>query len=166
MAFSICVSTTRRIPAANSSAAGQWPLFFMHDPRCARLIEPHSSAQKGILVQPAKQKVRVGDGRHGSAAKTDRARLRARRLGSYTQHAAGIEAGNRSASSPGGVNVKHGHAYRHTGNHRLARQLRASGGRIGEEDIGRCAAHIEADDALEAGPASHLAGADDTARWA
>ncbi len=164
MAFSICVSTTRRMPAANSSTLASGPFCSRMICSVALPIEPHSSAQKAVLVQPPKQKVRIGNGGHGSAAKTDRPRLRSRRLRSHAQHAAGIEAGNRSASGPGGMNVQHGHAYRHAGHHRFARQLRAPGGRIGQENIGRCAAHIEADDALEAGPAGHLAGADHSAR--
>src|ERR1700678_1002256 len=71
--------------------ADQWPLTFTHELRRARSIEPHSSTQKAFLVQPTKEKVGIGNGGHGSAAETDRARLRACRLRPYAQHTAGIE---------------------------------------------------------------------------
>ena len=42
----------------------------------------------------------------------------------------------------------------------------AARGCIGEEDVGRCAAHVESDDAIEARPPRHLACAHHAARRA
>ena len=149
------------MPAANSSVVLSGPLLFVHDLLRPLPIELHATAQEALLVQPPQQQVRVGNGGHGSAAKTDWTRVRAGRLRSHTQHAAGIEAGNGSASGAGSVNVEHRHAYRNAGHGGFAGERRTRG--IRKENVGRCTTHVKSNNAFETGPASHLAGADHTA---
>src|SRR5277367_3677597 len=73
-----------------------WALSFPHNPLGPFTVELHSTTQEALRIEPPKHQVGVSNRRQVPAAETDRPWLRACRLGPDAQHAAGIEAGDRS----------------------------------------------------------------------
>ncbi len=138
------------MPAANASTVANGP-FCSCRPASARARSTETvSAEKAGWIEAAEKQIGVGDGGQGATAETDGAGIGASGFGTDAQHAAAVEAGKGTAAGARGVNLQHRHADGNAGDHRFAGAADTALGRIGEENIGRGAAHVEADDAVEA----------------
>ena len=110
-------------------------------------------------LDPAEDHVGVGDGQRAAAAVAGRARVRSRRVRPDAV-AGAVEVQDRAAARGDGVDVQHRRAQPDAGDLGgedalvLAREVR---------DVGGGAAHVEADDAVEAGQLRHPRHADDAA---
>ena len=110
-------------------------------------------------IELAEQHVGVGEGQWAALAIAEWAWIGAGALGPDAQ-AAIVEADDGTAPGRHGVDVEHRHAQAH------ARDFRLEGAFIGAGevgDVGRCAAHVESDDPVEAGGAGRFGHGDDAA---
>ena len=114
IAFSISVSTTRRMPAANASTLGNSPF-------CSRISlsarsDEEARCRPGNWRHRAVQATRLASVTvaMGSATETDRPWIGTRRFRTDPQHTALIESGHRSAARSGRMDLEHRHAHRHS----------------------------------------------------
>ena len=142
----------------------QWPFLLAHQRFRPLAVQRYSPAKKAFRIEPPQQKIRIGHGCICAASETNRTWIGSRRLRSDAQHAAGIVARQGSATGARGMDLEHGHAHRHSCDNGFAGAAHTATRRVGEKNIGRRAAHIEADDALETRPPGHACRADHAAR--
>ena len=109
--------------------------------------ECHAPAEKSVRAQTAQDKVRVRDGRLGGVAVAGRPGVRARALRPDAERAAGVDARDRTSPGADRVHVDRGDAQRHAVDHRFRRERDRA---VAQTHVGRRAAHIERDDAVEA----------------
>ena len=126
-------------------------------------VEAGPAAKEELGVEAAEDEVGVGDGGPDRRGRTDGPGHGAGGLGADAEEAAGVEAGEGAAARAGGVDVEHGDADGHAGDDGLDGGLRAAFAGVDEQDVGGGAAHVEADDAVEAGELRDAQGADDAA---
>ena len=110
----------------------------------------------------AEHDVAVGDGERAAAAVAGRARHGAGAVRADAE-AAAVKAADRAAAGRDGVDLEHRRAHPHAGDGALAGPLVGAGEM---RDVGRGAAHVEADDMVEAGLRGGARHADDAARRA
>ena len=112
--------------------------------------------------QLSRHDIGVGHRQRPAAPVAHRPRIRARRI-RPDPHARAIVMQNGAAAGGDRVNQHHRRAHAHAGDFGLESALILA---VEMCDIGRCAAHVETDDAFEAGAASRLRHGDDAARRA
>ena len=154
----------RRMPAANSSTVAMGPLAgFM---KCAR-----ARARSSATAPPRKLSVSSRPSTRLASVTVGRS-PRPKQMGPGSAPAdsgptrsipPAIEARERSAAGAGGVDVEHGHADGDAGDAGLVADAEAAGVAVDERNVSRGAAHVEADDAIEAGGGRELPSADDSA---
>ena len=119
-------------------------------------VERHRAAEQAGGREPAEQQVGVGDGEGVAAPVGGGAGVGAGGLRADVERAAGVEASDRAAAGADRVDVDGGRARRQAVDVDVGpRGERA----VAERDVGRGAAHVEADHALEAGAAGGVEGA-------
>ncbi|GAA3308258.1 hypothetical protein GCM10020295_69860 [Streptomyces cinereospinus] len=111
-------------------------------------------------LDPAEHDVGVGDGERAARAVAGGARVRARRVRPYAV-AGAVEVEDRAAAGRDGVDVEHGCPEPDTGDLR-GEDAFVLAGEVGH--VGGGTAHVEADDAVEAGELRHAGHAGDAAR--
>ena len=140
---------------------GEGSLPLLHVLQHAGAVEGDGASHEAVGVEAAEGEVGVGDGGLGAAAEADGAGIGAGGFGAYAEETAGVEASDGAAAGAGGVDVEHGHADGDAGDDGLVADVGAGG--VDEEDIGGGAAHVEADDLIEAGEACELVRSDHSA---
>ena len=128
----------------------------------AGFVETHGAAEEVIGMKTAEDEVGVGDGGAIAAAVARGAGNGSGGLRADLQRAGRVHPRKRAAACAGGVNVEHGHADRESGD--LA--FGAGGGLacgVEKSDVGGCSAHVEGEDAIDAGSAGNAERADDAA---
>ncbi len=129
-----------------------------------RLIERRvavgtEDAREEARLQLAEHDVAIGDGERPAAAVAGGARIGAGRFRADAI-ARAVEAADRAAARRHGVDMHHRRAHAHAGHHRLEAALVFA--RV-MRDVGRGAAHVEADDLVESPHLGGAHGADDAA---
>ena len=137
--------------------------FLRDDGGIERLVAARAedSRKKGRL-KLAEHQIAICDRERTAAAIAGRPRDRARRLRSHTQPHA-VETADRAAPRGDGVDREHRRAHPDARNHRLMGALEGAGIM---RDIGRRAAHVEADHPFETRPRRRFGHADHAARRA
>ena len=110
-------------------------------------VEAECSAQEVLRIEPAEDQVSVCHRRlRASATVADGSRCRARAFRTHAQRAARIHPGDRPPARAHGMNVEHGDGDGQAAQRGLAGRAR---GAHEEAGVGRGAAHVEADGALD-----------------
>ncbi len=138
--------------------------FFARDCIVERLVAlgPEHRGKEFRLDFP-EHEVAVGDRERAAAAVARRARIGARRVRADAV-ARAVEMQDRAAACGDGVNAHHGRAHAHARHLGLERALEIAQAAAGEvRHVGRGAAHVEADDLVEASGERGARGADHSA---
>ena len=126
-----------------------------HASRARALVEPHRAAKEVIGVKAPEDEIGIGDGGSIASTVTGGSGIGAGGLWPDLQGSRGIDPGQRPAARAGGVNVEHGDADGQSaylafdGGRRLARGIE-------QRNVSRCAAHVEAEQAFDAGARATL----------
>ena len=132
--------------AAGADPLGERSEFPAHDLDIERLVAPRpENAREELRQQPAEHEVAVGDRQRAAAPVAGGAGVRAGAVGPHPE-APPVEMQDRAASCGDGVDIEHRRTHPHAGDLGLEGALIAA--RI-VRHIGRSAAHVEADNALE-----------------
>ena len=129
---------------------------------CARFVETHGAAEEVVGMQAAKDEVGVGDGGAVAATVAGRTGNGSGGLRTDLERAGSIHPCERAAAGAGGVDVEHGHADGETGDLALGAGRWLAGG-IKQCDVGGGSAHVEGEDAIDAGSTRNAERADDAA---
>ena len=137
----------RRLPVASAISRGERGEFRRDDARSSGWSPsgPNTCGKESRL-QLAEHDVAVGDGERPAAAIAGRAGIGAGRFRPDAK-ARAVEAADRAAARRHRVDLHHRRAHAHAGDHRLEGPLVLAGV---VRDVGRGAAHVEADDLVEA----------------
>ena len=134
-----------------------------HQPRVQRLVPARPEHPGEVAgLDPAQHDVGVGHGERAAAAVARGSRVRARRVRADPVPAA-VESQDRAAAGRDRVDAQHRRAQPDPGHLGLVLPLELTGV---VRDVGRGAAHVEADDPAEAGRGGGAGHADDAARRA
>ena len=134
--------------------------FCLHDVGVQRLVlVAAEDRREEIGLQLAEHDIGVGDGERAAAAVAGRAGIGAGRIRTGAE-AAGLEMQDRAAAGGDRVDAHHRRADAHAGDFGVEGALIVA---VIVGDVGRGAAHVEADDLLEAGQLGGLDHADDAA---
>ena len=128
----------------------------------AGFVETHSAAEEVIGMQAAEGEVGIGYGGAFSAAVARWAGNGSGGLRTDLQRTGCVHPGEGAAACAGGMNVEHGNADGESGHLTFCAGGRFACG-VKESYVGRCAAHVEGEDAVDAGGSGYAERADDTA---
>ena len=153
----------RATPVVAAHFVGERRELRAHDVGVERLVAARAEhARKEVGLDLADHHVAVGDRQRAAAAVAAGPGIRARGLRADAE-ARAVERADRAAAGGDGVDAHHRRAQAHAGDLGVERALVFAGA---VRDVGRRAAHVEADDAVEAREPRHLDRADDAARGA
>ncbi len=110
----------------------------------------------------AKNEIGIGDGGAVATAVAGGAGNGSGGLRTDLQRTGSVHPRERAAACAGGVDVEHGHADREAGDLALGAGRGLAGG-IEQSDVGGSSAHVEGEDAIDAGGAGNAERADDAA---
>src|SRR6185437_9930873 len=130
----------------------------------AGVVELHGAAEEVIGVKAAEGEVSVSDGGAIAAAIACRSRDCARGLGTDLECAGMIHPCERASACAGGVDVEHGHANGETGDLSFGASGWFAFG-IKDCDVGGGSAHVEGEDAMDAGGTRDAECADNASGW-
>ena len=155
-------ATSRRL-AAVADLGGKRGEAFAHHLRIERLVlrRPEDLGEERRHELPHHH-IGVGDGERSAAPIAGRPRIGAGRIGSDAEARAVIKQ-DRAAAGGDGMDQHHRRAHAHARDHAFEGALIDA---VEMADVGRGAAHVEADDAAEAGDARGLHRANHPARRA
>src|SRR5665213_888745 len=111
-----------------------------------RYIELHPAAEKVFPIEPAQQEICIRHRKLLALAVAGRSRIGARAARPDTQRAAAIDICDRSATRANRMNIEHRQAHWRIADSGFVRRSEVA---VDEAYIGRCATHIEKNDALE-----------------
>ena len=172
MAFAMFSTAMLRKPSATCSSVRSAPVAARISPAsCSKRLRTTATSSACVAVrsehlreelrlQLPEHDIAIGHGQRTAAAITSGTRIRACGIGTDAITAA-VEVQNGAAARGHRVYAHHRRAHAHARDLRLECPLELAGE---VRDIGRRAAHVESDDALESGGAGGSHGADHTAR--